>query len=172
MRKIHLAVLGVLCVAACGETTEAGSEPPTSRPTRTTELGLLLDDQKFVLVADGVYEGPVIAIADVLADPAAFAGKPSLRLEGEIVRVCQKKGCWLDIGTNDEVIHVTFKGACDRYMPLDAAGRLVRVEGELSEWKPSAEEEAHLREDAGAAEGATEPKVVLQFVASGAALPK
>ena len=172
MRKTHLAVLGALCFAACGETTEASSEAPTSAPSRTTSLGLKLDEQKFELVADGVYEGPAIAVADVLADPDAFASGSSLRLEGEIIRVCKEKGCWFDIGTREEVIHVTFQGECDRYVPLDAAGRRVLVEGGLSEWKPSAEEEAHLREDAGVAEGETEPVVVLKFVATGAALPK
>ena len=170
----------VLLLACCGgdDVSPGGpSSAPTSKssplPSRTTSLGVKLSAERYDLVADGVHEGPAVAVADVLDQPATFAGKDRLRVEGTIVRVCKKKGCWIDVGTSEQSVHVTFARGCDRYVPLDAAGRTVLIEGSLRVAGPSAEERAHLREDARGSDDTAavpEPRLVLSFIATGAAL--
>lgn len=157
-----------LLLVGCGDP----SPTSTSAPMRTESLGTMLSEEQYQLVADGVHEGPAIAVTDVLAKPEEFSGKDALRLSGEIVRLCKNKGCWLDVGTAEEVIHVTFARGCDKYMPLDSEGREVLIEGKLGPWEPSPEDVEHLKEDMGEEAAENGPTVVLSFVATGAALAK
>jgi len=41
-------------------------------------------------------KSPAVAFADVLKDPAKFAGK-RVRIEGVVERVCKMQGCWMQI---------------------------------------------------------------------------
>lgn len=158
--------------AASQPTTKTSSAQPESE--RTEALGQLLSADDYELIAGGVHEGPALPVADVLAAPESYTEQASLRLEGDIVSVCQNKGCWLRMGDAEQDLFVKF-GACDKYVPLDAAGRRVLVEGKLSIEEVSVEEQKHMLEDAGKTEEAakiTEPKRSVRFAALGAAIAK
>ncbi len=107
-------------------------------------------------------------LATVAEDPASFHGQP-LRFEGEIVEVCQKKGCWLLLRDGEHEARVRFAGY--RFLvPRDAAGRRAILEGIVSEKTISAEAARHYAEEAGDAEAAAAiegPQKVLMITATG-----
>ena len=71
-------------------------------------------------------------ISTILADPKAFAGK-SLRVEGMVVDVCPKRGCWMDLAGQAPGEKLKFK-VVDGEMtfPADAKGKWAVAEGVLS----------------------------------------
>jgi len=71
-------------------------------------------------------------IASILADPKAFAGK-SVRVEGMVVDVCPKRGCWMDLAGAAPGEKLKFK-VVDGEMtfPLDAKGKYAVAEGVIS----------------------------------------
>lgn len=93
---------------------------------------------------------PPASLADVLARPEA--GKV-LRLEGSIERVCQNKGCWLELKQGDKSIHVTFEGY-SFFVPKDAIHRAVALEGKVIVKEPLKARVEHL-ESEGAGEAAS-----------------
>lgn len=93
---------------------------------------------------------PPASLEDVLTKPEA--GKV-LRLEGTIERVCQNKGCWLELKQGERSIHVTFEGY-SFFVPKDATHRAVALEGKLIVKEPLKERVAHL-ESEGAGEAAS-----------------
>lgn len=88
-----------------------------------------------------------------------------------INEVCKEKGCWmnLDLGNNQESF-VQFKDY-GFFMPLNADGREVIVNGKAYIKVKTVEELRHFAEDAGKSEEEiakiTEPKVTLAFEADG-----
>jgi hypothetical protein len=81
---------------------------------------------------------PAVALAELLAKPQAHEGK-TVRVEGQVRKSCQRKGCWMELaqGEKGAGVRVTFKDY-GFFVPLDSAGSSARVEGvvkvsELSE---------------------------------------
>jgi hypothetical protein len=93
------------------------------------------------------------------------------KVEGEIVEVCQKKGCWMTVKKDDgSVVRVTFKDY-GFFVPKDAAGKWVVMEGIAFYDTLSVSTLQHYAEDAGkpAEEVAkiTEPEYKITFEAEG-----
>jgi hypothetical protein len=88
---------------------------------------------------------PPVSLADVLARPEAGA---SVRLEGVIERVCQRRGCWLALKQGERSVHVTFAGYAK-----NSAGRPAALEGRVVVKAPDPDDVAHLK-DEGAGEAA------------------
>jgi hypothetical protein len=81
---------------------------------------------------------PAVQLAELLAKPQAHDGQ-TVRVEGQVRKACQKKGCWMELATGEKGagVRVTFKDY-GFFVPVDAAGSQARVEGvvkvsELSE---------------------------------------
>ncbi len=72
-----------------------------------------------------------------------------VKLTGKILEVCQKKGCWmkLDLG-NGQTMRITFKDYAF-FIPKNAAGKTVVIEGVASWQETSVEELKHYAKDAG-----------------------
>jgi len=68
---------------------------------------------------------PSARLAEILARPDP--GK-TVRIEGTIERVCQNKGCWLELKQGTSRIHVTFAGY-SFFVPKDSVNENVVVEG-------------------------------------------
>jgi len=66
-------------------------------------------------------------LAAVLEKPEA--GK-MVALEGVIKTVCQDKGCWLTFEQDGKNVHVSFEGY-SFFVPKDAAGQKVKLEGRI-----------------------------------------
>lgn len=107
-----------------------------------------------------------------------IADKDSLaaNMTGTIVEVCQVKGCWMTIASEDPQVGpilVRFKDY-GFFMPKDISGRKVVMNGYAFRDVTTVEELRHYAEDAGKTkeeiEAITAPKEELKFLASGVIL--
>ncbi len=126
-----------------------------------------VNKQKFG--ADITEEGAVSA-SELLA---LMKGKDSLsvKLKGTIEDVCQKKGCWMDVKLDeDNSVFVRFKDY-EFFVPKDAAGNEVIMEGYAFLDTISVEELRHYAKDAGEPDSViqaiTEPEIKYNFMANG-----
>ena len=78
-------------------------------------------------------------LEDVLARPEA--GK-SVRLEGTIEKVCEAKGCWLELKQGTQSVHVTFAGY-SFFVPKDSAEKPVVLEGRVVVKEPKPADVEH-----------------------------
>ncbi|HZY10099.1 MAG TPA: DUF4920 domain-containing protein [Bacteroidota bacterium] len=79
---------------------------------------------------------------DLLGDKKRF-GKKEILIESVISEVCQNKGCWMVLGDSDINIRVEFKDY-KFFVPWDAEGKKVWVQGILSEKTIGAETAKHM----------------------------
>lgn len=90
---------------------------------------------------------------------------------GEIKEVCQNKGCWMKVKLeSDDEVFVRFKDY-GFFVPKDAAGKKVVMNGAAFLEEMSVEDQRHYAEDEGASEDElaqiTAPKQTLRFEADG-----
>ncbi|WP_108246504.1 DUF4920 domain-containing protein [Muricauda brasiliensis] len=102
-----------------------------------------------------------------------ISGKDSLQTQivGEIKEVCQAKGCWMKVELeSDDEVFVRFKDY-GFFVPKDAAGKKVVMNGAAFFEEMSVEDQRHYAEDEGASEDElaqiTAPKKTLRFEADG-----
>lgn len=109
--------------------------------------------------------------ASELIAKVGSAQSMNLKVEGKIESCCQKKGCWTEVFVNDsETVHVTFKDYAF-FLPKDAGGRTIIMEGVAMYDTTNVEMLKHLASDAGKSQEEidkiTEPEFELVFEASG-----
>ena len=106
---------------------------------------------------------------------AQMSGADSLAVQvaGTVSEVCQMKGCWMNIQTDNadnDAVMVRFKDY-GFFVPKDIAGRRVLMNGYAFKELTPVDELRHYAEDAGkSAEeiaAITEPKTEIKFLASG-----
>ncbi|MFT4532687.1 MAG: hypothetical protein ACJA1A_000616 [Saprospiraceae bacterium] len=98
----------------------------------------------------------------------------NVKIKGKIDGVCQAKGCWMNIvsenNTDDEGFFVKFTDY-GFFMPLDASGNTAIMSGRAYKEETSVDELRHYAEDEGkSAEeiaAITEPVTELKFMADG-----
>jgi len=101
----------------------------------------------------------------------------NLKFASSIQEVCSKKGCWMKLPAceGEETIMVRFKDY-GFFMPLDANGKEVIVEGKAFVTEVSVADLKHYAEDAGKSaeeiKKITEPKMELAFEANGVLMKK
>ncbi len=101
--------------------------------------------------------------------------KMDAKVRGTVLSVCQNKGCWMTISDGKEAppVFVKFKDY-GFFMPLDAAGREIIMEGYAFKEMTSVDQLKHLAEDAGKSQeeidAITEPKKEFKFMAHGVIL--
>ncbi len=111
MRIAMLVTLALFC--AC---TKAAPAPTTT----ATSLG--------APIAAGV---PVVGLAAIAKDPAAYKGK-SFVTTGTVTAVCQEMGCWMEIKDDATDAHIKMAGE-KFFVPKTSAGHKARVQGMLVE---------------------------------------
>ncbi|MDQ3110280.1 MAG: DUF4920 domain-containing protein [Bacteroidota bacterium] len=109
--------------------------------------------------------------AEQIKEKLANHDSLAMKVEGKIVDVCQKKGCWMELELADgESMRVTFKDYAF-FVPKDAGGRTVIMEGYAFTDTTSVAQLRHYAEDGGKSkeeiEKITEPEVALSFEAHG-----
>ena len=139
-------------------------------------LGILLVSCKQETI-QGDYFGEEFEVSGKASKTSApfdqISGKDSLQIQivGEIKEVCQSKGCWMKVQleSNDEVF-VRFKDY-GFFVPKDAAGKKVVMNGAAFFEEMSVEDQRHYAEDEGASEDElaqiTASKKTLRFEADG-----
>ena len=100
----------------------------------------------------------------------------TVKFASKINEVCSKKGCWMKLDLTDGVeTMVRFKDY-GFFMPLDANGREVIVNGKAYVKKTTVKELQHYAEDAGKTKEEiakiTEPKIEFAFEADGVLMKK
>lgn len=157
MKNLFLVVLLSAGFLACSSGTETSTD-------ETAELTTSLEYFGEEISWEGAQD---VASLLSLENPA----EGELKVKGVITEVCQMKGCWmkLDLG-NGETMRVTFKDY-GFFVPKDAAGREVVIEGIPSMNVTDVETLRHYAEDAGKSEAEiaaiTEGKNELSFEAKG-----
>lgn len=96
------------------------------------------------------------------------------KIKGTISEVCQKKGCWTIIKTDDDKnVRITFENY-SFFLPKDATGREIIAEGVGFKSVTSVDELRHYAQDAGASEEElltiNEPEESYKFEARGVLL--
>ncbi|NJN27596.1 MAG: DUF4920 domain-containing protein [Cyclobacteriaceae bacterium] len=94
-----------------------------------------------------------------------------LKVKGTILEVCQAKGCWMTMELdNGEIMRVKFKDYAF-FVPKDAAGKSVVMEGTVSKELIDVYELKHLAKDAGKTkaeiDAIDQPGEELTFIADG-----
>lgn len=88
-------------------------------------------------------------VATVLGDTKDFEGKP-IRVTGTVSKVCERKGCWLQISDAGQDLFVKFTCPVEgRLVPMDAIGKKAIVQGELAIKEVSEADARHIAEEGG-----------------------
>ena len=95
-------------------------------------------------------------------------------VEGEIIDVCPKKGCWMNVKVADDTLFVKFKDY-GFFVPTDGIqGKKVYMSGEIFKDTISVARLRHYAEDAKKPESEimsiTEPEFMLNMIADGVAI--
>lgn len=104
-----------------------------------------------VLYGTAITDTHAVSIADVVAKPDAFTGKPVV-VDGEVRKCCSRKGCWMELAESSASegagARVTFKDY-GFFVPTDSQGAKARVQGTLDVRTLSAQDVAHLESEGG-----------------------
>ncbi len=135
-----------------------------------TSCGTHKTEQISKYFGDSIAQINPTKVADVKAK-LGTKDSVAMQVEGKIVEVCQKKGCWMELQLdNSETMRVTFKDYAF-FIPKDAAGKTVIMEGYAYNDTTSVQMLRHYAEDGGESQAAidkiTEPEVAVVFEASG-----
>ncbi|MAU16670.1 MAG: DUF4920 domain-containing protein [Muricauda sp.] len=139
-------------------------------------LGVLMVSCKQETI-QGDYFGQEFEVSGKAAKTSApfekISATDSLQIQmiGEIKEVCQNKGCWMKVKLeSDDEVFVRFKDY-GFFVPKDAAGKKVVMNGAAFLEEMSVEDQKHYAEDEGASEDElaqiTAPKQTLRFEADG-----
>lgn len=139
-------------------------------------VGFAQDNVEGQSFGEGVKKGNIIAATDVNAKLGKET-KADMKVEGEVVTVCKKKGCFMTVKISDnETMFVKFKDY-GFFMPKDMpAGTKVVIDGFAERKETSVEDLKHYAEDAKKSPEEiakiTQPKKEIVFEAKGAVILK
>lgn len=173
MNRLSLFSLSLL-LAACGTTSSSTDNTPAPVAKAPAAAPAAATATSYDFYGGGTPVEGAVAVDSVLANPAAYEGKPVV-LSGPIVGTCATKGCWMRLGSAQKNVFVKFKDY-GFFVPTGGVeGREAVITGELKVVTQSVEELKHYYEDAGKHEEAakiTEPRTVVTFMATGVAIKK
>ena len=95
-------------------------------------------------------------------------------LRGEIINVCPKKGCWMNLKVDEDTVFVKFKDYGFFVPKTGVESKLVFISGNISKDTISVKRLRHYAEDAGKSsyeiEKIVKPEFKLSFLADGVAI--
>lgn len=169
----------LLALATAGTACDSSTaSPPKSAKTSTSTTPATpvapAPGQSF---GAGVKLTETTPVATLLADPKAHVGK-TVRVEGQVVDVCPKRGCWMDLAGDAPGQKVRFKVVDgEMVFPVDAKGKHAVVEGVVAVNELTLEETkeyvAYQQKEYGAEKdpaSVTEPMVIVRIDGTGAQL--
>jgi len=101
-------------------------------------LGLAAVAQEGKTYGKGVGAAEVVKVSELVSNPEKFVGR-SVRVEGVVVDVCAKRGCWMDIKADGEKIRIKVDDGVIVF-PMDAKGKHVIAEGVFTKIETTPEE--------------------------------
>ena len=126
------ALLAVSLLVACdkGPTKSSAPAPTTATaPTAAPAASATPTGQSF---GAGVTLADTVSIDAILADPNAFKGK-TVRVEGMVLDVCPKRGCWFELAGEKPGQKLRFKVTDgEMVFPMESKGRKAVAEGVIA----------------------------------------
>lgn len=116
---------------------------------------------------------PTPSLKELLKDTKKYE-KKTIRVKGKIQDVCQKKGCWLLLTSDKKTMRVRFKDY-KFFVPTNAKGYVVTLEGTAVATEISEKLAKHYAEESGDKEAAKKikgPQKTVAFTATGIKLEK
>lgn len=162
--KILVPFLTALLFISCGQQPETAEQTENTEETKATT-----EEAKTGWFGEEFEIAEAVAPSDV---PGLMEqGANELTVKGTIEECCQKKGCWMTVAMdNGESMRVSFKDY-GFFVPLDAAGSTMTMQGTASYDTLDVDYLRHLAEDAGQPEeeiqAINEPELALVFEATG-----
>lgn len=111
-------------------------------------------------------------ISTILASPEEFVGK-KVQIEGTIVGVCEKRGCWIQVAAKDGYDKIRVKvNDGEIVFPMEAMGKTAVVEGEVYSITPKTTEctEEHKEGEAHECSQEKETSTIYQLKGLGAVI--
>jgi hypothetical protein len=165
MKKILVFIAIVVLASACTPTTSIEGNGTTA-DAKANAFGAEVKVKK----------NSVMTYDQLLAKLEKTEKLDNVQVEGRVEAVCQAKGCWMTIVSDDatkQKMMVKFKDYAF-FMPLNLSGSTVIMQGNAYIETTPVDELRHYAEDAGKSEEEiakiTEPKVELKFLADGVIL--
>ena len=115
---------------------------------RHAAIGILLLAFSLVWTASAVAEtygsgvsvAEITDVSEILANPDTYKGR-TVAVEGTVVEVCAKRGCWLELSSDQKYQTIRIKVTDGVIVfPMSARGKQARVQGKVEELQLSAEQ--------------------------------
>lgn len=136
----------VLVVGGC-----EGEAEPAQPPSEGATIEAASSAQDPARFGEPLTGGTPVPLADLVAEAAEHEGK-IVRTEGVARRVCERKGCWMELAASaDESApgcRVTFQDY-GFFVPVDAAGAQTRVQGRVEVRTVPEEVVTHMESEGG-----------------------
>jgi len=123
--------------------------------------------------SDSLYYGEKISSTDLMQLSNIDFNNTSvqIKLEGEIISTCPKKGCWIEMKIDDKDVFVKFKDYGFFVPKSGMEGKKAIIQGLASIDTVSVKDLKHYAEDAGKSkteiEKITSPEIKISFLAEG-----
>jgi len=125
----------------------------------------------------GVGNKEAVAISTIYDDPASYVGK-SVTVEGLIVDVCSRRGCWMSLASDRAFETLRVKVADGEIVfPITARGKNAVVQGKIQEIKMTMEQAIEFKKHQAQESGkpfdpatVTGPVTLYQIYATGAVI--
>ena len=161
----------IVCLALASLPALAHAAEPAAAPAAAAPLQSVAPEHRgapFTTTAKDT-----VSLAQIAATAEQMNGK-TVRIDATVTSVCKKKGCWMGVkDAQGTVARVTFKDYAF-FLPKNAMGGKVDIEGVLTEREMSQDEAQHYADDAAKAGEAprkvTGPVKAYQIMATGADL--
>lgn len=160
MRRALLAVVLLGCTSSPEPGARLAADPaPAVEAEATGDDAPVEPGQTF---GDPIDEAvPETTLSEILSAPDQYRDQV-IRAEGEIARVCQRAGCWMELREGDgEAVRVPMAGHAF-FLPRDSAGRRASIQGRVTIRELSQDVREHLE-----SEGAVATASALSIHATG-----
>jgi hypothetical protein len=139
MHRLFTVVLGI-SLAACAPDQKKAPEPQPTATTATTSApapaaaASSLAGRSF---GDKITATEEVALGDIVKDPSKFTDQ-TVKTTGVVQAVCQKAGCWMEIGDTEKRAHIKMAGHAF-LVPKSASGHKAIVQGTVKGGEPQNE---------------------------------
>lgn len=152
MKKLFgvFSIVLVILLAGCGKEEHAQPSPEHSE---AAEKAALQKADPVGTYGKAIGAGDTVLISQILETPEAYEGRKVI-ISGDVVDVCQKRGCWIEVASDKPYQTITVKvNDGEIVFPLSARGSRAVVEGTVERIELSAEQarkwKAHQAEEKG-----------------------
>lgn len=135
------AVLTLLLVACDAPAPTPTAEAPATAATQTAATEKPADTKPAAAVPNS-YGDPITAttetsLATIVSEPGKYANQ-EVKTAGVVKAVCQKAGCWMEIGDETSQAHIKMAGH-KFFVPRTVSGKKAVIQGTVKEGAPQNE---------------------------------